>query len=210
MVSSANHSSRSISPSSSQPATMLLDLVGDGGGVAAHELVPQRLVVEHLAAALGRRVEDHALAEDRRHERVGLGLVELLLGRPEEELVGVGPGQQHHVAVGQPELADVAALGPHPLPSARWGRACSSSRWPFSPSPPDTRGGSRRSVRGASWLLPVSSSDRCFRLDLDHARCVPAGRATACRDGQGHAVRAQEGRVAGQAPARPLGRAPRR
>ena len=64
MVSSANQSSRSISPSSPQPATMLLDLVGDGGGVAPHELVPEGLVVEHLAPALGRGVEDHPLAED--------------------------------------------------------------------------------------------------------------------------------------------------
>ena len=122
MVSSANQSSRSISPSSPQPGHHLLDLVGDGGGVAPHELVAQRLVVQHLAAALRRGVEHHALAEDRRHERVGLGLVELLLGRPEEELVGVRPGQQHDVAAGQVELADVAALGPHPAHAARSGR----------------------------------------------------------------------------------------
>ena len=89
---------------------MRLDLVRDGGGVAPHELVAQGLVVEHLAPALGRRVEDHAFAEDRRHEGVGLGLVEHLLGGPEEQLVGLGPGEQHHVAVGQPELPDVAAL----------------------------------------------------------------------------------------------------
>ena len=88
-----------------QRPTMAVDLVGDGRGVAAHELVAQGLVVEHLAPALGRRVEDHALAEDRRHERVGLGLVERLLGGPEEELVGLGPGEQDHVAIGQPELA---------------------------------------------------------------------------------------------------------
>ena len=82
--------------------------------MAAHELVPQRLVVEHLAPALGRGVEDHALAEDGRHERVGLGLVEQLLGGPEEPFVGLGPGEQDHVLVGQPELAHVAALGPGP------------------------------------------------------------------------------------------------
>ena len=101
MVSSANQSSRSISPSSPQAGHHLLHLVGDGGGVAAHELVPQGLVVQHLAPALRRRVEDDALAEDRRHEGVGLGLVEQLLGGPEEELVGVGPGEQHDVALGR-------------------------------------------------------------------------------------------------------------
>ena len=80
----------------------------------AHELVAQRLVVQHLAPPLGRRVEHDALAEDGRHERVRLGLVELLLGRPEVELVGVRTGQQHDVAGRQRELAHVAALGPHP------------------------------------------------------------------------------------------------
>ena len=62
------------------------------------------------AASLGVGVEHHALAEDRRHERVGLGLVELLVGSPEEELVGLGAGEQDDVLVGQSELADVAAL----------------------------------------------------------------------------------------------------
>ena len=123
--------------------TMRLDLVGDGGGVAPHELVAQRLVVEHLAPALGRRVEDHALSEDRRHERVGLGLVEHLLGGAEEHLVGLGPGEQHHVAVGQPELAHVAALGRAPGRMRAMGSTRSSSRCPCSPSPPDTWGGSR-------------------------------------------------------------------
>ncbi len=89
---------------------MAVDLVRDRGGVAPHELVAQGLVVEHLAPALGRRVEDHPFSEDRRHEGIGLGLVELFLGGTEEQLVGFGPGEQHDVAVGQPELADVAAL----------------------------------------------------------------------------------------------------
>jgi hypothetical protein len=70
--------------------------------------------VEHLAAPLGRRVEHNALAEDRRHERVGLGLVQLLLGRAEVELVGVRTRQQHDVTFGQRELPHVAAFGPHP------------------------------------------------------------------------------------------------
>ncbi len=68
----------------------VLDLGRDLLCVAAHELVFQGLVVEHLRAALGRRVEDDAFAEDRGHERIGLGLVELLLGGAEELLVGLG------------------------------------------------------------------------------------------------------------------------
>ena len=87
-------------------------------GVAPHELVAQRLVVEHLPPALGGGVEDHTLAEDRGHERIGLGLVEGLFGGPEEELVGLGAGEQHHVAIGQPELAHIAALVAHPAHEA--------------------------------------------------------------------------------------------
>ena len=92
-----------------------LDLTGDGGGVAPHELVAQRLVVQHLPPSLGRRVEDHALTEDRGHEGIGLGLVEDLLGRPEEELVRLGTAEQYHVTGGQPEHPDVAALVPDAL-----------------------------------------------------------------------------------------------
>ena len=115
MVSSANQSSRSISPSSAHPATICSTSVGDGGGVAAHELVTEGLVVEHLPPALGRRVEDDPLAEDRGHERVGLRLVEDLLRGPEEELVGFGSGEQHHILLAEPEDPDVAALVPDPL-----------------------------------------------------------------------------------------------
>ena len=64
-----------------------------------------------LRRSSGDGVEHDALAEDRRHERVGLGLVEVLVGGPEEDLVGLGPGEQHDVAVGEAEHADVAALG---------------------------------------------------------------------------------------------------
>ncbi len=63
----------------------------------------------------GGRVEDHPLPEHRGHEGVGLGLVEHLLGRPEEELVRLGTAQQHDVAIGEPEDADVAAFGADPL-----------------------------------------------------------------------------------------------
>ena len=86
--------------------------------MALHLLAAQRRVVQHLLAALGAGVEHHALAEDRRHERVGLGLVEVLVGGPEEELVGLGAGEQDDVLVGQLEPADVAALLADPLHQA--------------------------------------------------------------------------------------------
>ena len=94
MVSSAKNSSRSISPSSPQFGDHLAHFVLDGGGVALHVLAAQCGVVQHLGAPLGAGVEHHALAEDRRHERVGLGLVEILVGGAEEELVGLGARQQ--------------------------------------------------------------------------------------------------------------------
>ncbi len=110
MVNSAKKSSSSISPSSPQSATIFLHFALDGGGVALHLLAAQRGVVQHLLAPLGAGVEDHALAEDRRHERVGLGLVEILVGGAEEELVGFGARQQDDVLVDQLEPADVTAL----------------------------------------------------------------------------------------------------
>ena len=88
----------------------LLDFALDGGGVALHLLAAQRRVVQHLLAPLGAGVEHHALAEDRRHERVGLGLVEILVGGPEEELVGLGAREQDDVFVDELEPADVAAF----------------------------------------------------------------------------------------------------
>ena len=87
-----------------------LDFALDGGGVALHLLAAQRRVVQHLLATLGAGVEYHALAEDRRHERVRLGLVEILVGRTEEEFVGPGARQQDDVLVGQLEPAHVATL----------------------------------------------------------------------------------------------------
>ena len=88
----------------------LLDLVLDGGRVALHLLAAQCGVVQHLRATLGVGVEHHALTEDRRHERVGLGLVELAVAGAEEELVGLRPGQHDDLLVDQLEPADVAAL----------------------------------------------------------------------------------------------------
>ena len=93
----------------------LLDFVLDGCRMALHLLTAQRRVVQHLLAPLGAGVEHHALAEDRGHERVGLGLVEILVGGPEEELVGFGAGQEHDVLVDQLEPADVAAFVPDAL-----------------------------------------------------------------------------------------------
>ena len=86
-MSSAKKSSRSSSPASPSCAIMRSVSARDHLGVAAHQLVAQRLVAERLLALLGRRVEDHAAAEDRRHERIRRGLVELLVGRAEERLL---------------------------------------------------------------------------------------------------------------------------
>ena len=96
------------------------DLVGDGLRVPAHHVPAQRLVVQGLAAALRRGVEHHALTEDRRHERVRPGLVEVLVRRAEEELVGASAGQQDDVLVDELEPADVAALVADALHQTDW------------------------------------------------------------------------------------------
>ena len=83
--------------------------------MALHLLAAQGRVVQHLLAPLGAGVEHHALAEDRRHERIGLGLVEILVGGTEEELVGVGARQEDDVLVDQLEPSDVAAFVPDAL-----------------------------------------------------------------------------------------------
>ena len=88
----------------------LLDFALDGGRMALHLLTAQRGVVQHLLAPLWACVEHHTFAEDRRHERIGLGLVEILVGRPEEEFIGLRAGQQDHVFVDQLEPTDVPAL----------------------------------------------------------------------------------------------------
>ena len=98
----------------------LLDLALDGGGVALHLLTAQRRVVQHLLAPLGAGVEHHALTEDRRHERVRLGLVEILVGGTEEELVGVGARQQDDVLVDQLKPPDVAAFVTDALHQPDW------------------------------------------------------------------------------------------
>ena len=90
MVSSANQSSRSISPSSPHWSTMRSISAAIVAAWPRMNLSRSAWLWSASAALLGRGVEHHALAEDRRHERVGRGLVELLLGRPEEHLVGLG------------------------------------------------------------------------------------------------------------------------
>ena len=110
MVSSAKKSSRSHVAGDVPGGDHPLDLFGDRLGVAPHVPVAERLVVEHLPAAFGGGVEHDALAEHRGHERVGLGLVELLLRGPEVPLVGLGAGHEHDPASGEVERAHLAAL----------------------------------------------------------------------------------------------------
>src|SRR6185437_2157845 len=97
-----------------------LDLRLDGGGVALHLLAAQRRVVQHLLASFEAGVEYHALAEDRRHERIRRGLVEVFVGGAEEELVGLGARQQDDVLVDELEPADVAAFVADPLHQTDW------------------------------------------------------------------------------------------
>src|SRR5699024_7380007 len=87
-----------------------LDLVGDGDGVPAHVLTAQGGVVQHLGAALGAGVEHDALAEHRGHEGVRGCLVERLVGRAEERLVGRRAGGEADVAVGDLEHAELATF----------------------------------------------------------------------------------------------------
>ena len=119
MVNSAKKSSRSISPSSPQFGDHPPHFALDRRGVALHVLAAQRGVVQHLLAPLRAGVEHHTLAEDRRHEGIRLGLVEILVGGTEEELVGFGAGQQDDVLVGQLEPAHVPALVAGPLHQRR-------------------------------------------------------------------------------------------
>ena len=78
--------------------------------MALHLLAAQRGVVQHLFAPLGAGVEHHALAENRRHERIRLGLVEFFVGGAEEEFVGLGAGEEDDVLVDELEPADIAAF----------------------------------------------------------------------------------------------------
>ena len=101
-------------PAGREPRHHAVHLGGDGLGVAPHVLVPQALVVQHLPSPLGAGVEHDALAEHRGHERVRLRLVEFLLAGPEEHFVGLGATEEHHVPVGEGELANVTAFVAYP------------------------------------------------------------------------------------------------
>ena len=166
---------------------MCVDFVGDGGGVAPHELVAQRLVVQHLPTPFGRGVEDHALSEDRRHEGIRLGLVEDLLRRTEEELVGLGPGEQHDVAVGQAKLSHVTAFGPHPLKSPM-GSSRSSSRCPCGAGPSRDHGAVRAVRRWRSCGPLLWSGTGASGLTSIMGKCVPGGVATAVNTAAATAV----------------------
>ncbi|SLE01244.1 Uncharacterised protein [Mycobacteroides abscessus subsp. massiliense] len=78
--------------------------------MALHLLATQRRVMQHLLTAFRIGVEHHALAEDGRHERIGLGLVQVFVAGAEEELVGLGAGKEDDLLVGELEGADVPAL----------------------------------------------------------------------------------------------------
>src|SRR4051794_7620441 len=83
--------------------------------MALHLLTAQRGVVQHFFAPLGAGVEHHSLAENRRHERVRLSLIEILIGGTEEELVGLRTRQQDDMLVDQLEPTDIAAFVADPL-----------------------------------------------------------------------------------------------
>ena len=100
-----------VAPVGDHPAHLALDR----RRVPLHLLAAQGGVVQHLFSSFGIGVEHHALAEDRRHERVCRGLIEIVVAGPEEELVGFRTGQEHHVLAGELEDADVAALVADPL-----------------------------------------------------------------------------------------------
>ena len=141
-----------------------------------------------------------------RHERVGLGLVEHLLGGPEEQLVGLGPGQQHHVA-------------------------SASRNWPTSPHSSRTRrmspmGSSPQLVEVPVLVVAPRHLRRLAQFDVDGhgvpplsvgsrrtgasgwtsimVRCVPRWRRHGGHHGRGHRRRVEEVAVAGQPPADPL------
>ena len=146
----------------------------------------------------GRGVEDDALAEDRRHERVRRRLVERRVGRPEELLVGLGAGDQHDVAVGQPEPADVAALLADPLEQRRSGR-------------PASRRGGRSRRRGTAYETSgiASTVGRAHRsstgasgLTSTRFRWTPRGALTTMAIASAIAAGLQEVRGAGRGPNR--------
>ena len=94
------------------------DLALDSRSVTLHMVTAKRGVVQHLLAAFRAGVEDDTRAEDGRHERVGLRLVQVFIGGAEEEFVRVLTGQQDHVFIGELEGADIPALVTKPAHQA--------------------------------------------------------------------------------------------
>jgi hypothetical protein len=94
-----------------------VDLAGDDLAVGPHAAVLERGQehAELLRRALGGRVVDDALAEDRRHHLVGLVRAELLIGSAEEGLVGRRSGEQEELLVDQLEAGHLAALAAGPV-----------------------------------------------------------------------------------------------
>ena len=77
----------------------LLHLLDDDLAVGAHPPVFQggQQHLELLVHLRGRRVIDDVLAEDRRHDLVGLGGAQLRVRRAEDGLVGLGAEHGHHL-----------------------------------------------------------------------------------------------------------------
>jgi hypothetical protein len=164
-----------------------LDLGGDLLRVTPHELVPQGLVPHGLLALLGGGVEDHALAEDRLHERIGGRLVELLVRSAEERLLGLLPGQEHDPMTREPELADLSALAPQPLHQREGIAAQLQQVAQQRPAAPEDRGrgtGPARSRRreGVPGRLRGGSHglDSCWGSKRS-LRCLPFARNVNCQ-----------------------------
>ncbi len=214
MVSSEKKSSSSISPWVAPVGDHLLDFALDGGGMALHLLTAQCGVVQHLLAPLGAGVEHHALAEDRRHERVGLGLVEFLVGGAEEELVGLRAGQQTTCL----STSWNEPTSPHSSRTRRIrpiGSVRNSSRWPCSSSPPETRWTSLSSWAGhrsfpasrsssRSFWRSLAVGQRCLGLDSEFGDEAASGCLGDEGDRPGDIGGAQEIVVAGLTPLGPV------
>ncbi len=102
MVSSANQSSRSISPSSPHRATICSTSVAMVAAWPRMNLSRSAWLWSISRRRSGDASNTTPSPKTGRHERVGLGLVEHLLGRAEEQLVRLGAAQQHHLPVGEP------------------------------------------------------------------------------------------------------------
>ncbi len=178
------------------------DLVLDRRGVAAHHVAAQRLVLQRLLALLGRGVEDDALAEDRRHERVRRGLVERRVRRPEELLVGLAHRDTARRPCRRAGTGRCRRTRRGPARSSSIGSTRSSARWPcgLSGTGVDPRGSrvARASadveLRDAHRLL-----QRCLGVDFDQVQVHAAGGADDGGDRVGDRGGLEEVRVPGAA-----------